>query len=98
VVDPLGRREGEALLPGVTWETDPYSAAVGADALVVLTEWNEFRALDLARLAGVMRQPGMADLRNIYSLAAAQAAGFTAYVGVGRRSLPLAANPGVAAQ
>merc|ERR1711969_220617 len=50
-VDPQGKREGEALLPGVQWEEDPYKAARGADAVVILTEWNEFRALDLKRLA-----------------------------------------------
>ena len=67
VVDPQGRREGEALLPGVTWMDDPYQAAAGADLIVILTEWNEFRALDLSRLAAAMANPRMADLRNIYS-------------------------------
>ena len=84
VVDPQGRREGEALLPGVTWEEDPYTAAEGADVLVLLTEWNEFRALDLARLAQGMATPVMADLRNIYAPAEVKEAGFTAYAGVGR--------------
>lgn len=84
VVDPEGRREGEALLPGVVWMEDPYAAAEGADALVILTEWNEFRALDLARLAASMAHARMADLRNIYSPAEARAAGFTLYTGVGR--------------
>ena len=83
VVDPQGRREGEHLLPGVTWEDDPYAAAAGAGALVILTEWNEFRALDLARLAGVMATPRMADLRNVYASAEAAEAGFT-YAAVGR--------------
>ncbi|MDE3122253.1 MAG: UDP-glucose/GDP-mannose dehydrogenase family protein, partial [Paracoccaceae bacterium] len=67
VVDPQGRKEGEALLPGVKWADDAYQAAQGAHVLVVLTEWNEFRALDLARLAKKMAVPGMVDLRNIYS-------------------------------
>ena len=84
VVDPQGRREGEALMPGVRWEGDPYAAATGADALVILTEWNEFRALDLPRLAGVMAVPRMADLRNVYARADALAAGFVDYTGVGR--------------
>ena len=84
VVDPQGRREGEALLPGVTWHEDPYAAADGADALVILTEWNEFRALDLGRVAGSMQTPVMADLRNIYNAQDARRAGFTAYVSVGR--------------
>ncbi len=86
VVDPQGRREGEALLPGVEWVEDAYSATKEADAVVLLTEWNEFRALDLARMAGAMKTPRMADLRNIYSQQDAQAAGFTAYVGVGRQA------------
>jgi UDPglucose 6-dehydrogenase len=83
VVDPQGRREGEALLPGVTWLDDPYAAAEGAEVLVLLTEWNEFRALDLDRLARVMAAPRMADLRNVYPPDDLRAAGF-AWVGVGR--------------
>jgi UDPglucose 6-dehydrogenase len=85
VVDPQGRREGEALLPGVNWMEDAYKAAQNADALVLLTEWNEFRALDLKRLANRMENPIMADLRNIYSEKDAQQAGFVGYVSVGRR-------------
>ncbi|MEM1101263.1 MAG: UDP binding domain-containing protein, partial [Pseudomonadota bacterium] len=85
VVDPQGKREGEALLPGVSWHDDPYAAADGADLLVILTEWNEFRALDLSRLASAMAAPRMADLRNVYASEDAEKAGFSAYVGVGRR-------------
>jgi UDPglucose 6-dehydrogenase len=84
VTDPEGRREGAALLPGVAWIDDPYAAAEGADAVVILTEWNAFRALDLGRLARAMRTARMADLRNIYSAADAAAAGFVAYVATGR--------------
>ena len=84
VVDPEGRREGEALLPGVAWHDDPYAAAEGADLIVLLTEWNEFRALDLPRLVATMRTARMADLRNIYSAADAAGAGFEAYSAVGR--------------
>jgi len=84
IVDPQGKREGEALLPGATWHEDPYAAAANAEAIIILTEWNEFRALDLSRLAGAMVSPKMADLRNIYDQADAAAAGFTAYVSVGR--------------
>ena len=87
VVDPQGAREGPGLLPGVSWAEDPYAAAEGAHAVVLLTEWNEFRGLDLPRLAGVMATPRMADLRNIYSPAVAEAAGF-AHTGVGRGRLP----------
>lgn len=84
VVDPQGRREGEALLPGVAWQSDPYLAAEGADVLLLLTEWNEFRALDLARLADAMAVPRMADLRNIYDREDVLEAGFVAYAAVGR--------------
>ena len=84
IVDPQGQHEGAALLPGVAWMDDPYAAAKGADAIVILTEWNEFRALDLGQMAGVMTTPAMADLRNIYSAGEATLAGFTRYVSVGR--------------
>ncbi len=84
VTDPQGRHEGEALLPGVTWVDDAYRATEGADLVVLLTEWNEFRALDLSRLASSMAHPRMADLRNIYSKEDASKAGFEAYVSVGR--------------
>jgi UDPglucose 6-dehydrogenase len=84
VTDPQGRHEGEALLPGVAWVDDAYAAADGADLLVILTEWNEFRALDLKRIARSMAAPRMADLRNIYSAQDALSAGFEAYDSVGR--------------
>ncbi|MCF6430563.1 UDP-glucose/GDP-mannose dehydrogenase family protein [Leisingera sp. MMG026] len=87
VVDPQGRAEGEALLPGVKWEEDPYKAAQNADLVVLLTEWNEFRALDLKKLARKMEVPRMADLRNIYSSKSAKRAGFESYVAVGRGQL-----------
>ena len=82
--DPQGRHEGEALLPGIGWSEDPYAAAEGADLLVILTEWNEFRALDLKRIAGAMTTARMADLRNVYSASDAEAAGFAAYDSIGR--------------
>jgi len=82
--DPQGRHEGEALLPGVTWVADAYAAAEGADLVILLTEWNAFRALDLARMAKAMQTPRMADLRNIYSRQSALDAGFADYVSVGR--------------
>lgn len=84
VVDPQGRREGEHLLPNVTWRDDPYTAAEAADLLVILTEWNEFRALDLTRLSKGMAQARMADLRNIYSRQDALSAGFATYDAIGR--------------
>ncbi|MCZ4353060.1 UDP-glucose/GDP-mannose dehydrogenase family protein [Roseovarius aestuarii] len=82
--DPQGQREGEALLPGVIWQADPYKAANNADLVVILTEWNEFRALDLKRMARKMANPRMADLRNVYSPRDARRAGFVAYDSVGR--------------
>jgi UDPglucose 6-dehydrogenase len=84
VTDPQGRHEGEALLPGVKWVENPYQAANDADVVVLLTEWNEFRGLDLAKLARKMADPKMADLRNIYDRDEVLEAGFSAYVGVGR--------------
>jgi len=84
VVDPQGRHEGKALLPGVVWCEDVYQAAQGADLVVILTEWNEFRALDLGRLSQGMSTSRLADLRNIYAADEAKKAGFEAYVSVGR--------------
>ncbi|OZA13194.1 MAG: UDP-glucose 6-dehydrogenase [Rhodobacterales bacterium 17-64-5] len=84
VTDPQGRHEGEALLPGVKWTESPYQAASGAHLVVMLTEWNEFRGLDLAKLARKMAEPQMADLRNVYDRDEVLEAGFTRYVGVGR--------------
>ncbi|OOY16513.1 UDP-glucose 6-dehydrogenase [Thioclava sediminum] len=84
VVDPQGKREGEALLPGVSWMDDAYAAAEKADCVVILTEWNEFRALDLNKLAATMETARMADLRNIYAEKDVRKAGFEDYVAVGR--------------
>ena len=83
VSDPEGEAEGAALLPGVTWVEDPYSCVAEADALVVITEWNQFRGLDLTRLAQAMRGRVLVDLRNIYDPDEASAAGFD-YTGIGR--------------
>ncbi len=83
VVDPQGKKEGEELLPGVTWQDDPYHAIRNAEAVILLTEWNEFRALDLDRVVKVMKDPRMADLRNVYDPKDAAEAGLT-YVSVGR--------------
>ena len=82
-VDPQGKKEGEHMLPGIAWETDPYAAARDADVAVLITEWNEFRALDLDRLAGVMKSASLVDLRNVYDPERMAAAGFT-YRSVGR--------------
>ena len=87
VTDPQGKHEGEALLPGVNWVEDAYKAARNADLVVILTEWNEFRGLDLKRMAKHMATPRMADLRNIYSTKDAKRAGFDAYISIGRTPL-----------
>ena len=87
VVDPQGRREGETLLPSVHWYDDPYKAVHGTDMMVILTEWNEFRALDLKKIARKMTTPRLADLRNIYTLKEAKRAGFERYVSIGRKEL-----------
>ena len=82
--DPQGKHEGEALLPGGVWIEDPYKAAQIADLVVLLTEWNEFRALNLKKLTRKMATPRMADLRNVYSAKDAKRAGFAAYSSIGR--------------
>jgi len=83
ICDPKGRREGEPLLAPAEWASGPYEAANGADILVLITEWNEFRALDLTRIREAMRGDLMVDLRNVYLPAEAREAGL-AYVSVGR--------------
>ena len=83
VTDPQGEKEGAALLPGASWHRDAYEAAQGADALILLTEWNAFRALDLTRLRARMRGDVFLDLRNVYRPEEARAAGF-AYQSLGR--------------
>ena len=83
VCDPQGMREGAQLLPGVTWQADPYEAAAGSDAVVVLTEWNMFRGLNLVRLREAMAGDVLIDLRNVYRPEDAMAAGLH-YSAVGR--------------
>ncbi len=81
--DPEGMAAAKALLNGVVWCNDVYDAVKGADALVIITEWNQFRALDMARVKSLMRTPVMIDLRNIYTPADVAAAGIR-YSCVGR--------------
>ena len=64
--DPVGRAQARPLLPTVGYVDDAYTCAEGANALVIVTEWEQFRALDLARLKAVMARPIIVDLRNIY--------------------------------
>ncbi|PKP78743.1 MAG: UDP-glucose 6-dehydrogenase [Alphaproteobacteria bacterium HGW-Alphaproteobacteria-3] len=82
--DPQGMKEASHVLPqSVVYCDSAYQAAGRTDAVVIVTEWNEYRALDLVRLAGEMNEPVLIDLRNIYSMDEVKAAGFT-YMSVGR--------------
>ncbi|MEP0324357.1 UDP-glucose dehydrogenase family protein [Bauldia litoralis] len=84
--DPQGMEFARPLLPGVTLAKDAYDCATGADALVIVTEWESFRALDFARIKSVMKQPLLVDFRNIYPPSELHAHGFT-YRSVGRPRL-----------
>lgn len=81
--DPQGRKHGEPLLPGLVWCESALDAAADADVLVVVTEWNEFRALDLKAAKAKMRGDVLVDLRNVFSPKLAQDAGFT-YSSIGK--------------
>ncbi len=85
VFDPEGMEEAKAMLDGVDWCSDSYDAVTGVDAVAIVTEWNEFRALDLDRIKSLMKVPVMVDLRNIYNPEEMAAAGFQ-YTCVGRAS------------
>src|SRR6185437_793557 len=81
--DPEGTAEAQKLLPDIAYCANSYEAMEGADALVLITEWNEFRALDLERVKALLRTPTVIDLRNIYKPAEMAAAGFR-YFSIGR--------------
>jgi UDPglucose 6-dehydrogenase len=81
--DPAGMLQAQLLMPKVTYCADPYDCAQGADALVIVTEWEQFRALDLERLRDLMSTPVVVDLRNIYRAEEMSRHGF-AYACVGR--------------
>jgi UDPglucose 6-dehydrogenase len=81
--DPAAMSEARKLLPEVTTEADPYACIEGADAMVILTEWDQFRALDLDRVRAILRKPVVVDLRNVYKPADMAARGFT-YISIGR--------------
>jgi UDPglucose 6-dehydrogenase len=96
--DPEGMAEAKKLLDGVSFCNGAYDAMDGADALVIVTEWNEFRALDLKRVRALLRSPTVIDLRNIYKPADMAEAGFY-YFSIGRRSVePARAEQRVRAQ
>jgi UDPglucose 6-dehydrogenase len=84
--DPVAIEQAEKVFTGVEFARDAYAAATGADALVIVTEWDEFRALDLKKIAASLRQKILVDLRNVYDRQEAEAAGLT-YYGVGRGRL-----------
>jgi len=81
--DPVGREQAEPLLPAIEYSATAEAVADGADALVVVTEWDEFRGLDLGDLSSRMRGKHLIDLRNIYDRVEAEQAGLT-YSGIGR--------------
>lgn len=81
--DPAAMEQAQRVLPEVDYRADAYSAAEGADVLVLATEWNQFRNLDLEKLKGLMRRPILVDLRNVYEPERAHMLGFK-YCGVGR--------------
>jgi UDPglucose 6-dehydrogenase len=81
--DPAGMDEAKKLIPDMTGTSDPYACMEGADALIILTEWDQFRALDLERVKTTLRSPVIIDLRNIYKPADMAERGFR-YTSVGR--------------
>ncbi|WP_373486496.1 UDP binding domain-containing protein, partial [Blastomonas sp.] len=81
--DPEGMKAAADLMPGVTMAEGTYQALEGADAAVIVTEWDVFRALNLPRVAEALRSKVLVDLRNIYLPEQAKAAGLT-YVSIGR--------------
>jgi UDPglucose 6-dehydrogenase len=82
--DPVAKAAAKEVLPEVEYCQDSYSTCDGSDALVLATEWNEFRALDLERVRNLLHQPIMIDLRNVYAPDRMQGLGFR-YAAVGRR-------------
>lgn len=93
--DPEGVEQARAMLEGVTFVEGPYAAIEDADAVVIVTEWDEFRALDLNRVAALLRTPVMIDLRNIYTAEEAARAGLS-LVGVGKPAKVVRAAEAVA--
>jgi UDPglucose 6-dehydrogenase len=81
--DPVAMPQARKCLPEIEYAADEYAAVEGADTLVFMTEWNQFRALDMGRVRGLMKSPKIADLRNIYEPKAMRELGFD-YIGVGR--------------
>ncbi len=98
--DPAGEAEAKAILHGVNWCGDAYKAMRDADAMVIITEWNEFRALDFGRVRRTLRAPVVIDLRNIYDPVEMAAMGFY-YTSVGRQPVvpkPIVRKSGIRAR
>ena len=88
--DPEGMENAKEVLPPITYCEGPYDTATGADAVVVVTEWNEFRGMDLKRIRAAVKSPGLVDLRNIYRKEEVARHGFT-YTSIGRPSEDISA-------
>jgi UDPglucose 6-dehydrogenase len=81
--DPAAMEQAQQHLENIDWKKDPYDVAARADAVVIITEWNEFRALDLERLGAAMKEKRLIDLRNVYKVEDMQDSGFH-YISIGR--------------
>jgi UDPglucose 6-dehydrogenase len=84
--DPVGRSEAEKFLKDIMWAKSAYDAMKGADAVLILTEWNEFRALDFSKMADYLKYPLLIDMRNIYRPDEMVAEGFD-YISIGRPTI-----------
>jgi len=82
--DPLAMDNTRKILPNLTYCQDEYETAQGSDALVIATEWNQFRNLDLSKIKKLLKTPVLLDLRNLYEPATLKSLGFI-YEGVGRK-------------
>jgi UDPglucose 6-dehydrogenase len=83
--DPEGMEMAKAVIGPITYGSDPYEIADGADAIVIVTEWDEFRALDLKRMKSLLKTPTIVDLRNIYPVAEVSKHGFR-YFAIGKKN------------
>ena len=90
--DPAAMEQARAVMPPIDYCADPYEAASGADGVVIATEWNQFRALELDQLKQLLRRPLIVDLRNLYEPERVAAAGFR-YVSIGRAEAKAEGTP-----
>jgi UDPglucose 6-dehydrogenase len=81
--DPAGMEHAKKVLAGVEWCDDPYATMKDADVLVIVTEWNEYRGLDMDKVAGLLKSKTIVDMRNIYKLPDMESRGFR-YISIGR--------------